>query len=264
MRLTDEQYAQFERDGYLFLPDQFDAEEIAALRADIPRIFAMERPEVWREKDGTSVRTAFAAHTYSDAFGKLARHPRMVDPVRQLLGGDLYVHQFKINGKAAFQGDVWQWHQDYGTWSRDDAMPAPHAMNISVFLDDVTPVNGALMLIPRSHTDGVQKAKYDATTTSYPLYELDMARVKELADAHGIVAPTGRAGSMLMFHGNLVHASPPNISPWSRMIAYVTLNRCDNAIQQFKRPAWIAHRDFAPIQCLPDDCLRIAAETPAE
>ncbi|MDZ7713008.1 MAG: phytanoyl-CoA dioxygenase family protein [Rhodovibrio sp.] len=184
--------------------------------------------------------------------------------MQQLLGGELYVHQFKINGKAAFQGDVWQWHQDYGTWSRDDAMPTPNAMNISVFLDDVTPVNGALMLIPRSHTDGVQKAKYDATTTSYPLYELDMARVKELADAHGIVAPTGKAGSMLMFHGNLVHASPPNISPWSRMIAYVTLNRCDNAIQQFTRPAWIAHRDFAPIQCLPDDCLQIPAETPAE
>jgi ectoine hydroxylase len=69
---------------------------------------------------------------------------------------------------------------------------------------------------------------------------------------------------MLMFHGNLVHASPPNISPWSRMIAYVTLNRCDNAIQQFKRPAWIAHRDFAPIQCLPDDCLKIGAAAPAE
>jgi ectoine hydroxylase len=264
MNLTDQQRADFERDGYLFLPGQFDAEEVAALRADIPRIFAMTRQEVWREKDGTSVRTAFAAHTYSEPFGRLARHPRMVEPVRQLLGGELYVHQFKINGKAAFQGDVWQWHQDYGTWARDDAMPEPNAMNISVFLDDVTSVNGALMLIPRSHTDGVQEAKYDATTTSYPLYELDMARVKELADAGGIVAPTGKAGSMLMFHGNLVHASPPNISPWSRMIAYVTLNRCDNAIQQFKRPAWIAHRDFTPIQCLPDDCLKIGAAAPAE
>jgi ectoine hydroxylase len=264
MRLTDQQLADFARDGYLFLPEQFDAEEVAALRADIPQIFASDRQEVWREKDGTSVRTAFAAHTYSEAFGKLARHPRMVEPVRQLLGGDLYVHQFKINGKAAFQGDVWQWHQDYGTWSRDDAMPAPHAMNISVFLDDVTPVNGALMLIPGSHTGGVQAAKYDAATTSYPLYELDMDRVKELADANGIVAPTGKAGSMLMFHGNLVHASPPNISPWSRMISYVTLNRCDNAIRQFKRPEWIAHRDFTPIQCVADDCLKIGAAAPAE
>ena len=36
---------------------------------------------------------------------------------------DLYMHQFKINGKMAFEGDVWQWHQDYGTWKNDDLMP---------------------------------------------------------------------------------------------------------------------------------------------
>ena len=29
------------------------------------------------------------------------------------------MHQYKINAKAAFNGDVWQWHQDYGTWARD-------------------------------------------------------------------------------------------------------------------------------------------------
>jgi ectoine hydroxylase len=264
MQLTDAQIAFFQQEGYLFLPDQFTAEEVATLRGDVPRIFAMDRPEIWREKDGTSVRTAFAAHQYSEPFGKLARHPRMIEPVRQLLGGELYVHQFKINGKAAFQGDVWQWHQDYGTWARDDAMPTPSAMNISVFLDDVTPVNGALMLIPRSHTDGVQQAAYDDATTSYPLYEVTMERVRELADAGGIVAPTGKAGSMLMFHSNLVHASPPNISPWSRLITYISLNRCDNAIRQFKRPEWIAHRDFAPIECLDDACLVADASVAAE
>ena len=48
------------------------------------------------------------------------------------------MHQFKVNAKAAFDGDVWQWHQDYGTWKRDDEMPEPRAMNIAVFLDDVT------------------------------------------------------------------------------------------------------------------------------
>ena len=34
------------------------------------------------------------------------------------------MHQFKINGKMAFDGDVWQWHQDYGTWKNDDLMPS--------------------------------------------------------------------------------------------------------------------------------------------
>ena len=28
-----------------------------------------------------------------------------------------------------------------------------------------------------------------------------------------------------------------------------------NYIRRFKRPEYIAHRDFTPIRCLPDDCL---------
>lgn len=52
------------------------------------------------------------------------------------------MHQYKINAKAAFDGEVWQWHQDYGTWARDDGMPEPRAMNISVFIDEVMPING--------------------------------------------------------------------------------------------------------------------------
>lgn len=264
MQLTQEQIRQFDEEGYLFLPNQFSAEEVAALRADLPRIFALDRQEVWREKDGESVRTAFAAHTYSEPFGRLARHPRMVEPVKQLLGGDVYIHQYKINGKQAFEGDVWQWHQDYGVWQRDDDMPEPRAMNISVFLDDVTEFNGALMIIPGSHKAGVLEAGHDVETTSYPLWTLDKETVARLAEQGGIVAPKGPAGSMLMFHGNIVHASPPNISPWSRVITYISLCRCDNHIRRFKRPEWIAHRDFTPIECLSDDCLLDLSPEPAE
>jgi ectoine hydroxylase len=124
MRLSDEQIAGFEHEGYLLFPDLFDTGEIAALMAEAPGIFAEERTEVVREKDGTTARTAFAAHTYNDAFARLGRHPRLIRPVEQLLGGPVYIYQYRINAKAAFEGDVWQWHQDYGTWARDDEMPA--------------------------------------------------------------------------------------------------------------------------------------------
>ncbi len=83
------------------------------------------------------------------------------------------MHQFKINAKAAFDGEVWQWHQDYGTWARDDGMPEPRAMNIAVFLDEVMPINGPLMLIPKSHKHGMLAAGHDKSTTSYPLWTLD-------------------------------------------------------------------------------------------
>jgi ectoine hydroxylase len=255
MNLTDQQLQEFEDEGYLFFPGAFTDEEVAVLNAEVPGIFAQQRPEVWREKGTQSVRTAFAAHTYNEAFGRLARHPHLIEPVMQILGGPVYVHQFKINGKAAFDGDVWQWHQDYGTWARDDLMPEPRAMNVALFLDDVTEFNGALMIIPKSHKRGVLEAGHDLATTSYPLWTLDMAEIAHLVDEGGLVAPKGAAGSMLMFNCNLVHASPGNISPFSRTIVYVSICHVDNHIRRFKREEWIAHRDFTPIECLADDCL---------
>jgi len=262
MRLDERQIAQFREEGYLFLPDVFSLEEAALLRREADAVYALDREEVWRESSGAA-RTAFAAHMYNEGFRRLGRHPRLIEPVMQLLDGQVYMHQYKVNAKAAFDGEVWQWHQDYGTWKRDDDMPEPRAMNIALFLDEVTAVNGALMLIPRSHKAGVLEAGHDLETTSYPLWTLDRATVKRLADEGGIVAPTGKPGSVLMFHSNLVHASPPNISPWGRTIVYLSLCEVSNHIRKFNRKPWIAHRDFTPIEPLPDDCLLTLAREQA-
>ncbi len=255
MKLTPDQLAQFNRDGYLFFPGMFSREEMQPLLAAVPEIYSEYRPEVIREKDGKTPRTSFAAHTYNEPFAKLGRHPRLVEPVEQLFEEPVYMHQYKINGKQAFDGDVWQWHQDYGTWMRDDGMPTPKAMNVAVFLDDVTEFNGPLLFIPGSHADGVVAAGHDLGTTSYPLWTLDNDKVRELAEKGGIVAPKGPAGSMIMFSGCLVHGSAPNMSPWNRVIVYLTLCAVSNHIRQYKRPAYIAHRNFTPIDRLPDDCL---------
>ena len=180
MQLNAEQLRAFDEQGYVFFPNCFSEEEIALLRAEAENILKLDRQEVWREKTGAP-RTAFAAHTFSDVFGLLARHPRLVEPLRQLFGEEVYVHQFKLNAKAAFEGDVWQWHQDYGTWQRDDGMPDARAMNIAVFLDEVMPINGPLLLIPKSHKQGVFAAGHDKLTTSYPLWTLDKETVTRLA-----------------------------------------------------------------------------------
>ncbi len=263
MRLSQEQIQKFHNRGYVFLPEVFDAEEVAVLMQEVPGIFAQDRKENVREKGGRAVRTTFAAHTFNQAFSRLGRHPRLIEPVMQLLDGPVYMHQFKINAKAAFDGDVWQWHQDYGTWARDDLMPEPRAMNIALFLEDVTEFNGPLMLIPNSHKQGKLEAGHDLETTSYPLWTLDNDTVRRLVDEGGIVAPKGPAGSVLIFHCNLVHASPANISPFGRTIVYLSLCHVDNHIRRFKRPEWIAHRDFKPIEPLPDDCLKKLAREPA-
>jgi len=255
MKLTSEQLKQFDEEGYLFFPDYFSPEETQILKNSVPEVFAQRRPENVREKSGDVVRTAFAVHTYHPVFEALVHHPRFVEPAEQLLKDKTYIHQFKINGKAAFDGDVWQWHQDYGTWKRDDGMPQPRAMNIAIFLDEVMPINGPLMLVPKSQHAGDLKASHDLETTSYPLWTLDEETVTRLVKDGGIVAPTGKAGGMLMFHGNLVHGSAGNITPYPRKIVYLTLNAVSNYIRTPTRPEYIAHRDFSPIQTVDDDAL---------
>jgi len=260
MKLNAEQLAQFDRDGYLFFPGLFTTEETQNLTAAVPELYSRREDYNVREKGKDAVRTNFAAHMYSEPFARLARHPRMIKPVESLLGEKLYRHQFKINGKMAFEGDVWQWHQDYGTWLNDDHMPTERAMNIAIFLDDVTEHNGPLMLIPGSHKKGVIEARHDLTTTSYPLWTVDNNLIRQLVQRAGgkeggIVSPKGPAGSMILFHSCLVHASGSNLSPFDRVSVYLSLCAVSNHIRRHKRPEYIAHRDFTPIDCLPDDCL---------
>ena len=256
MKLAPAQVEEYHREGYLFFPGLFSPDEIGVLNDEVPKLYAEERPENVREKGSAAVRTNFAAHTYNDAYRRLGA-PSAADRARAANpGDDVYIHQFKINGKAAFDGDVWQWHQDYGTWFNDDDMPEARAMNVAVFLEDVNEFNGPLMFIPRSHQKGRQEAGHDVSTTSYPLWTIDNATITRLVAEGGIIAPKGPAGSMMMFHCNLVHASGSNLTPWNRTIVYLSLNSCQNHIRRFERPEYIAHRDFTPIQCLPDDCLR--------
>jgi len=260
MQLTKEQLEQFDREGYLFFPSLFTPQETRNLRDAVPELYSRREAYNVREKGGDAVRTNFAAHLVSEPFARLARHPRMVEPVMDLFGEEVYMHQFKINGKQAFDGDVWQWHQDYGTWLNDDMMPTERAMNVAIFLDDVNEYNGPLMFIPGSHKKGVVEAKHDLTTTSYPLWTVDNPLIAQLVERAGgknggIVSPKGPAGSMILFHSCLLHASSSNLSPWDRVSVYLSLCAVSNHIRRFKRPEYIAHRDFAPIETLPDDCL---------
>ncbi|WP_431129945.1 phytanoyl-CoA dioxygenase family protein [Variovorax paradoxus] len=260
MKLSPEQRAQFERDGYLFFPSHFSPQETKVLTDAVPELYSRHEAFNVREKGSDAVRTNFAAHLISEPFARLARHPRMVGPVMDLFDEQVYMHQFKINGKMAFEGDVWQWHQDYGTWLNDDLMPTERAMNVAIFLDDVNEHNGPLMFIPGSHRKGVVDAKHDLTTTSYPLWTVDNELIAQLVERAGgknggIVSPKGPAGSMILFHSCLVHASGSNLSPFNRVAVYLSLCAVSNHIRRHKRPEYIAHRNFTPIEMLPDDCL---------
>jgi len=256
MRLTPAQLDQFHRDGVLVLPALFSPAEVAVLRAALPAVFAQDTPANFREKDGSKVRTAMGIHLRSPAFAKLVRHPRFVEPARQILGDDqLYVMQAKVNVKAAFGGDVWQWHYDFATHHREDGIPRPLPLNLHVLLDDVTEFNGPLWFIRGSHRPGPAPTGLDTVTTSYALWTVPTDAVARLANDGGILSAHGRAGTGLIFGDLMVHGSPANMSPWDRRIFSLILNPVANRQTTFKRPDYQHHRDFSPVTPLADDCL---------
>src|SRR5918999_5911571 len=116
MKLSAQQLAQFERDGFLAFPDLFSQTEIDVLRAETARLCAVQAETVIRERTG-GVRSIFRVHeedgaTRSPAFRALVRTPRVLRPTMRVLNTDaVYVYHTKINTKPAIVGTVWMWHQ---------------------------------------------------------------------------------------------------------------------------------------------------------
>ena len=265
MKLTQNQVDGFERDGFLILPSLFSKEEVDFLLDALEEPFSEDCAQNFRELESGAVRTAMGLHLRSSVFARLVRHPRLVEPAMQLAGDRLYIQQVKVNAKVAFTGEVWQWHYDFATHHNEDGVPEPLALNLHVFLDDVTEFNGPLWFIPGSHHHGALPAALDTETTSYPLWCVDKQTVSQLVDAGGIVSATGPAGTALIFGDCLVHGSPPNMSPWCRRIFSLILNPVSNAYRWENRPDHQHHRDCTPVLALNDDCLldeRVSILTP--
>ena len=255
MKLSAAQLAQFQRDGFLLLPDLFSPEEVEILRSRLPKLFAQDVAANIREKESNEVRTAMGLHLRDEIYARLVRHPRLLEPALQILGEPAYVQQVKVNVKAAFCGEPWQWHYDFATHHSEDGVPKPLALNLHVFLDDVSEFNGPLYFIPGSHRAKTPAATLDIATTSYPLWVVNPDHVTTLAEAGGIVSATGKAGTGLIFGDVMLHASPSNISPFDRKIFSLIVNPVSNALTRHQRPDHNHHRDLTPVTPLKDDCL---------
>jgi ectoine hydroxylase len=276
MRMSQEHLKFYETNGYVFLPGWFSEEEVAVLKGELPAAFAEDTPRRVVEKGGVVVRSVYGSHMFNEVYGRLSRHPRLVEPAMQLLGSEVYVYQFKINAKTSFGGDVWQWHQDYVFWMKEDGLPAARVLSAVVFLDEVSEFNGPMYLIPGSHKGGVLDAQpkshsngngraepymhspsWISNLTADLKYALDTEVVAGLVGGNGIVAPKGPGGSLLIFHGNLVHASPNNISPFGRTLVLISYNSVENLPRptESPRPDFLVSRDYTPIVPLAEDTL---------
>ncbi|MDY6806446.1 MAG: phytanoyl-CoA dioxygenase family protein [Cyanobacteriota bacterium] len=274
MQLTSEQLQTYEDQGYLLLPNVFNRAEVEVMKAELPAIYGEDTLAKIVENNGKTVRIVHGSHTKSDLFKRLSQNPRIIDPVMQILGSAVYIHQFKISAKVAFEGDVWQWHQDYVYYKEEDGIPEPRIVNTAIFLDEVNEFNAPLMLVPGSHQEGLisvfseeeQNNQYKdgpswiSRLTTKLNYTINKATLERLVKQYGIVAPKGEAGSVLLFHPSCVHGSGSNMSPFDRALVIINYNSIENtpkAPVKEQRPEFLASLNYTPIEPLSDDVLLV-------
>ncbi|MEU7474458.1 amino acid adenylation domain-containing protein [Lentzea sp. NPDC042327] len=253
--LSTEVSRQYAEDGYFLRERLFTVDELAVLRDQAEAEFGRPGPHRTMEEASGRVRAVHGVHLTNEVFHDLVRDPRLLGPASELLGDDVYVHQFKINAKHGLGGGIWEWHQDFMFWQREDGMPRPDALSAVVFLDPVTEFNGPLYLVPGSH-QGLLPVTFDeeedwASTLSASLkYQIDPVALGKSMNDNGIVAPLGDMGSVLFFHGQLLHGSPPNMSATDRRLLIITFNSVRNAPrpQDQTRPEFLSARDATPLR----------------
>ncbi len=267
VKLTEPQLDAYDRDGYLRFPGLLSAAEVASLRTEVARLAGVDDPCVVREGLSGSAKSMFRLHetdgaTASAPFRALSRSPRALGLAQQVLHDDaLYLHHSKVNMKAAIEGSVWPWHQDYGSWQKD-GIRAPRMATLMVMLDDATPFAGCLHFLPGSHQSGRIEPFRD-TSTAYKLWAVPHEEVHGmLAEGPEPVAITGQAGDAALFHCLLVHASGHNLSRHNRWQAYFCYNTVENRPQPVPdpRPDYVRSRNWVPMEVARDSTILTGAD----
>jgi hypothetical protein len=219
------------RFGYCRFDGLIPATEAAALAARCLELHDDPECRAWI-RDERPYETLFGMLNLDDRVWALASHPCAVAVARHLLGDEARVAE--ACSKPAWPGAGFSTglHVDSGLFPR--GVPGiPWLVNSMWMLTDFTEDNGATGVVPMSHWSG--------RTTPWPGMDA----------THPLVEPvTGRAGSLLMWHGGTFHTSRPNRTGAARVglnVAYY--------------PPWFNHYTEAGHQPIwPETFARMPAE----
>jgi phytanoyl-CoA hydroxylase len=210
--LSEAQLAAYRNDGFVVIPGVFLSGEIAELRAVTDEfvrnsVKVAANDEIYDLEDTHSsaeprVRRIKAPHAHHPIYREASRHSAVV-AILEELWGSVRFDTGKLNMKSAGYGSPIEWHQDWAFYPHtNDDLAA-----VGIMLDDFTPENGPMMMIPGSHhgpvhdhhgPDGRFCGAIDPNTAG-----IDFSRA---------VPCLGKAGSITIHHVRLVHGSATNLS----------------------------------------------------
>ena len=214
--LSDAQYEQFQRDGYLVVPNFLTQDELQGVRDDIQAILdanaSLEHDDHGlnlERVDGRTfeedavvagpglVRKITPSMTRIATAGQIFTSEKMLDCMEDVMGTDIYYHSSKAMLKPAHGGSAKPWHQDAAYWREYGS----NQITIWIAIHDATEENGCVWAIPGSHKLGlIPHVKREL--------QVEESRI-DLAKAAPVEVP---AGGLLIFHSLVLHMSHTNHS----------------------------------------------------
>ena len=235
--LSQEQQEIFWRDGVLVVEDAVTPERLEALRATFSAWVEESRAhssDYGETLDGRArfdlqpghsatapaLRRIQSPEEVSPIYEAAMREARTVDLCAELIGPGVRFHHGKVNSKLPGSATQVKWHQDFPF----EPMTNDDMITCLLFLDDVTPENGPLEVIPGSHKGPIHSHWHGGTFTG----AVDDAIIEAQRDQ--IITCTGKAGSVCLMHARLLHGSAPNLSDQPRTL-YITTYYAEDAIE---------------------------------
>lgn len=199
--LSETMLERYGRDGVLFPVRVFPGEEAADFRA---------RLDALAHASGGPLRRFDNLHLFFDWARRLVTDRRLLDPVADILGGDLLVDGTLVFYKPPRDGSYVSWHQDsvYSGWHLTPSVSAWVALSAS------HPANGCMRVVPGSHRQGL--VEHDNAPADLNLVRRG-ERVCAEVDESEAVDVVLRPGEMSLHHSNIIHGSNPNTSDEPRV-----------------------------------------------
>lgn len=261
--LDEKELEVYEKNGFIIIPEAFTQKEIKKFRQELKQLELNEK--LWKKEEFISepndnkLRTIFNQHLFSKIYKKLSKDPRILDKVMQILGSDVYIHHGRINVKRAYQGKSFPWHSDFETWHSEDGMPNCRCLSAWLMLTDNTQFNGPLYLIKESHKKFVSckgvtpKDNYKKSLKKQEYGVPSIDAIKQLSKNDKLVSAIGKAGTLVLHDGNILHGSADNISPEDRTNIFFVYNSVKNTpVKPFSskspRADFLCLKDFKPLK----------------
>ena len=197
-KLTPDQIASYERDGYVCPVDAFPADRARAWR---DKLEAFERIEGQKMSRGHN----FKPHLLFPWVDEIVHAPEVLDAVEDLIGPDIRLFHLSVWPKDAGSGTFVSWHQDATYFALE---PACH-VTAWVALTDAPVEAGCMEVVPGSHKLGqLRHAEMQDTENLLSRGQTLAVEVDRTKTAYMAV----KAGQFSLHHTHLVHNSRPNRS----------------------------------------------------